>query len=278
MAARLPWLRHWVYLPIIAYTLFAVFPFVWAGVLSLRTSGEIYANPYGLPIPLHIDKYLTVFTQFNYATYFRNTVVVSVAAVLLGTVASAMAAFVLSRRRYAFPGREAIFLLIFVSIMFPPQITLIALFQNLVQLKLYNTLQGLTLVYAAAELPLTIYLLRAFLVQIPTDIEEAARLDGCGDWRMFWQVMLPIARPAVIAVVILNFIGHWNEFLYAVVFISKEELRTLPLAVMFFLGENNQDIGMLATGMMVAMLPVLIIYAFFSEALISGMTSGAVKG
>ncbi len=271
-------LRHWVYLPILVYTIFALFPFVWVAALSLRNSAEIYANPYGLPIPLHIDKYLIVFTQFNYATYFRNTVIVSVAAVLLGTIASAMAAFVLSRRRYAFPGREWIFLLIFISIMFPPQITLIALFQNLVQLKLYNTLHGLTLVYAAAELPLTIYLLRAFLVQIPTDIEEAARLDGCGDWRMFWQVMLPIARPAVMAVVILNFIGHWNEFLYAVVFISKEELRTLPLAVMFFLGENAQDIGMLATGMMVAMLPVLIIYAFFSEALISGMTSGAVKG
>ena len=110
------------------------------------------------------------------------------------------------------------------------------------------TLHGLTLVYAAAELPLTIYLLRAFYIQIPTDIEDAARLDGCSDWRMFWAVMFPISRPAIVAVVILNFIGHWNEFLYAVVFISREELRTLPLAINNFLGENFQDIGMLATG------------------------------
>ena len=142
----------------------------------------------------------------------------------------------------------------------------------------YNTLEGLTLVYSAIELPLTVYLLRAFFIQIPTELEDAARLDGCSDWRMFWQIMFPIARPAVVAVTILNFIGHWNEFLYAVVFISKEELRTLPLAVMFFMGENFQDISMLATGMMVAMLPVALIYIFFSETLIDGMTAGAVKG
>jgi ABC-type glycerol-3-phosphate transport system permease component len=189
-----------------------------------------------------------------------------------------MAAFVLSRPRYNFRFRGAIFLLIFISIMFPPQITLIALFQNHVQLKLYNTLQGLILVYAADQLPLTIFLLRAFFMQIPQDIEDAARVDGCGDFRMFWQVMFPIATPAITAVVIITFIGHWNEFLYAVVFINREDMRTLPLAVMFFLGENFQDIGMLATGLVVTVLPVLLIYVFFSDALIKGMTQGAVKG
>lgn len=271
-------LKQWVYIPLVLYTVFALGPLVWAAMLSLRTSGEIYANPYSLPWPPHFDKYIEIWTKFNYAVYFFNSIIVSVSAVVLGTVAGAMAAFVLSRRRYHFRFREVVYLLIFVSIMFPPQITLIALFQNLVQLKLYNTLQGLILVYSAAELPLTIYLLRAFFLQIPQDIEDAARVDGCSDLRMFWQVMFPIATPAVAAVVILNFIGHWNEFLYAVVFINKEQLRTLPLAVMFFMGENFQDIGMLATGLMITVLPVLVIYVFFSETLIKGMTAGAVKG
>jgi ABC-type glycerol-3-phosphate transport system permease component len=271
-------LKQWIYVPLALYTVFALGPFAWAALLSLRTSGEIYSNPYALPWPPHFEKYVEVWTKFSYAVYFRNSIIVSVSAVVLGTIAGAMAAFVLSRPRYNFRYRDAVYLLIFVSIMFPPQITLIALFQNLVQLKLYNTLQGLILVYAAAELPLTIYLLRAFFMQIPQDIEDAARVDGAGDLRMFWQVMFPIAKPAVAAVVILNFIGHWNEFLYAVVFINKQEMRTLPLAVMFFLGENFQDIGMLATGLMVAVLPVLLIYAFFSEVLIKGMTAGAVKG
>jgi multiple sugar transport system permease protein/raffinose/stachyose/melibiose transport system permease protein len=270
--------RYWVYLPLLAYTAFAVFPFFWVAALSLRTTGDIYTNPYGFPWPPRFDNYVEIWTKFNYASYFRNSIVVTVVAVVIGTAAGSMAAFVLSRPRYAFRFRDVITMLIFVSIMFPPQITLIALFQNLVQLGLYNTLQGLTLVYSAVELPLTIYLLRAFFLQIPGELEDAARLDGCNDWRMFWQIMFPIARPAVVAVTILNFIGHWNEFLYAVVFISKEELRTLPLAVMFFMGENFQDISMLATGMMVAMLPVALIYVFFSETLIDGMTAGAVKG
>jgi ABC-type glycerol-3-phosphate transport system permease component len=271
-------LRHWVYIPLFAYTAFAVFPFFWVAALSLRTSGDIYANPYGLPWPPHFQNYIDIWTKFNYASYFKNSILVSTIAVVIGTAAGSMAAFVLSRPRYDFRFRNVITMLIFVSIMFPPQITLIALFQNLVQLKLYNTLEGLTLVYSAIELPLTIYLLRAFFIQIPSELEDAARLDGCSDWRMFWQIMFPMARPAVVAVTLLNFIGHWNEFLYAVVFISKEELRTLPLAVMFFMGENFQDISMLATGMMVAMLPVALIYIFFSETLIDGMTAGAVKG
>jgi multiple sugar transport system permease protein/raffinose/stachyose/melibiose transport system permease protein len=270
--------RSVVYVPLLAYTVFAVFPFFWVAALSLRTISDIYANPYGLPWPPHFDNYVEIWTKFNYAIYFRNSVVVTVASVVIGTAAGSMAAYVLSRPRFAFRHRDVITMLIFVSIMFPPQITLIALFQNLVKLGLYNTLQGLTLVYSAVELPLTIYLLRAFFIQIPGELEDAARLDGCNDWRMFWQIMFPIARPAVVAVAILSFIGHWNEFLYAVVFISKEELRTLPLAVMFFMGENFQDISMLATGMMVAMLPVALIYIFFSETLIDGMTAGAVKG
>jgi ABC-type glycerol-3-phosphate transport system permease component len=271
-------LRKLLYLPLALYTAFAAGPFVWTLALSLRTTPEIYANPYGLPFPAHFDNYWEAWTKFGYARYFQNSIVVTVSSVLLGTIAGSMAAFVLSRQRYRFRFREAVYLLIFVSIMFPPQITLISLFQQLVNYGLYNSLIGLILVYSASELPICVYLLRAFFAQIPQDIEDAARVDGAGDLRMFWQVMFPIARPAVAGVVVLNFIGHWNEFLYALVFVNRQELRTLPLAVMFFLGENFQDIGMLATGMVIAIAPVVLVFVFFSETLIKGMTAGAVKG
>lgn len=271
-------LRALAYVPLLLYTLFAAGPFLWTLSMSLRTTQEIYANPYGLPIPPHFTGYWEAWTKFGYARYFQNSIVVTFGAIALGTAAASMAAFVLSRPRYKFPLREPLYLLIFVSIMFPPQITLISLFQQLVNYGLYNSLLGLILVYAASELPISIFLLRAFFAQIPQDIEDAARVDGAGDLRMFWQVMFPIATPAVAAVVVLNFIGHWNEFLYALVFINMQELRTLPLAVMFFLGENFQDIGMLATGMVIAILPVILVFVFFSETLIRGMTAGAVKG
>jgi multiple sugar transport system permease protein/raffinose/stachyose/melibiose transport system permease protein len=201
-----------------------------------------------------------------------------VASVLLVTVIGALAAFGFARRRYAFPLREPLFLLIFLSIMFPPQIMLLSLFQILVQYKLFNSLAGLVLVYVATELPLTIYLLRAFFAQIPTELEEAARLDGCSDWAMFWRVMFPMALPAVATTVILNFIYFWNEFLYAVVFITRQEIRTLPLAIQFLVSDQYFDIGMLATGLMIATLPVLLLYLFLSEWFVRGMTAGAIKG
>ena len=130
----------------------------------------------------------------------------------------------------------------------------------------------------ATELPLTIYLLRAFFAQIPSELEEAARLDGCGDWSLFWRVMLPMALPAVATTVILNLIYYWNEFLYAVVFITRQQSRTLPLAIQFLVSDQYFDIGMLATGLMIATLPVLVLYLFLSEWFVKGMTAGAIKG
>ena len=267
-----------LFLPLLAYTAFSAGPYLWTAMMSLRTTDEIYRSHYGLPIPAHWGKYYTAWTEFGYATYFRNSTIVSVVSVLLVTVIGAMGAFAFARRRYAFPLREPLFLLIFLSIMFPPQIMLLALFQILVQYKLFNTLAGLILVYVATELPLTIYLLRAFFAQIPQELEDAARIDGCGDWAMFWRVMFPIALPAVATTVILNFIYFWNEFLYAVVFITQQKIRTLPLAIQFLVSDQYQDIGMLATGLMIATLPVLALYLFLSEWFVRGMTAGAIKG
>src|SRR4029450_4943132 len=244
----------------------------------LRATDALPRSHYGLPLPAHWGKYHRAWTEFGYATYFRNSAIVTVMAVILVTVLGAMAAFAFARRRYAFPGREPLFLLVFLSLMFPPQIMLLALFQLLVQYKLFNSLTGLILVYVATELPLTIYLLRAFFPQIPQELEEAARIDGCGDWAMFWRVMFPMALPAVATTVILNFIYFWNEFLYAVIFITQQKIRTLPLAIQFLVSDQYQDVGMLATGLMIATLPVLILYLFLSEWFVKGMTAGAIKG
>ena len=265
-------------LPVLAYTVFSAGPYVWTAMMSLRTTDEIYRSHYGLPVPAHWDKFHRAWTEFGYATYFRNSAIVSIASVLIVTVLGAMAGFAFARRRYAFPLREPLFLLIFLSIMFPPQIMLLSLFQILVQYGLFNSLTGLVLVYVATELPQTIYLLRAFFAQIPTELEEAARIDGCSDWTMFWRVMFPMALPAAATTVILNFIYFWNEFLYAVVFITRQQIRTLPLAIQFLVSDQYQDIGMLATGLMIATLPVLVFYLFLSEWFVKGMTAGAIKG
>jgi ABC-type glycerol-3-phosphate transport system permease component len=270
--------RYLLLLPVLLYTAFSAGPYLWTAAMSLRTTDEILKDHYGLPVPPHWDKFATAWTQFGYATYFWNSAVVAVVSVVLVTALGALAAFGFARRRYAFPLREPLFLLIFLSLMFPPQILLLSLFQILVQYRLFNTLTGLILVYTATELPLTIYLLRAFFAQIPTELEEAARLDGCGDWATFWRVMFPMALPAVATTVILNLIYFWNEFLYAVVFITQQKIRTLPLAIQFLVSDQFFDVGMLATGLMIATLPVLVLYVGLSEWFVKGMTAGAVKG
>ena len=191
------------------------------------------------------------------------------------TLIGAMAAHCVAR--YRFRGNRVLYFLIFTAIIFPPQITIIALFQSLVQYGLYNSLVGLTLVYVSMQLPLTVYILESFFARIPDDLFDAARIDGYSEWAIFWRVSLPIALPALATTVILNTILLWNEFLYAVVLITDEAKRTLPLGIQRFMGDQLEDVGMIATGLMIAIVPVIVIYAFFSEKLIQGMTAGAVK-
>lgn len=269
-------LRHSFLMIVLAgYTAFAAGPFVWAAMMSLRTTTEIHTNHFALPNPVHWEKYPDAWFNSNYATYFLNSVEVVVSAVLILTIVGAMAAHCLAR--YRFKLNRVIYFVLFSTIIFPPQITIISLFQILVNYGLYNSKVGLTLVYVAIQLPLTIYILESFFARIPADLFDAARMDGYSDWEIFWRVALPIAFPAVATTIILNFILLWNEFLYAVVLITDEDNRTLPLGIQRFIGDTQEDIGMIATGLMIAIIPVIAVYAFFSERLIQGMTAGAVK-
>lgn len=272
--------RDWLWRPLLwcvlaLYTVYAAGPFAWVAGMSLKTTPEIMADPYGLPRTLHWDKYVEAWTSSNYGTYFWNSVVVCVTAVLVVTIVGAMAAHALAR--YRFRGRSLVSAAIFSTIIFPPQITIIALFQILVEYGLFDSLTGLTLVYVAIQLPLTVYLLEAFFARIPEALYEAAKIDGYGGLEVFWKITLPVGFPAIATTIILNFIHLWNDFLYAVVLISDDQKRTLPLGIQKFMGDQMEDIGMIATAMMIAVIPVVLFYAFFSERLIQGMTAGAVK-
>jgi multiple sugar transport system permease protein/raffinose/stachyose/melibiose transport system permease protein len=267
--------RALLLLVLAAYTAFAAGPFVWAASMSLRTTTEIAARRFALPSPAHWEKFAQAWFNSNYSVYFANSAVVVLSAVAILTLTGAMAAHCFARYHFRF--NRLLYFLVFSAIIFPPQITIIALFQTLVQYGLYNSLFGLTLVYVSIQLPLTIYILESFFARIPADLFDAARIDGYSEWSIFWKVSLPIALPALATTVILNTILLWNEFLYAVVLITDESKRTLPLGIQRFMGDQLEDVGMIATGLMIAIIPVVLVYAFFSERLIAGMTAGAVK-
>ncbi len=257
------------------YTAYAAGPFVWVAMMSLRTTTEIAADPYALPWPLHFDKFAGAWTESNYDAYFFNSVGIVLAAVAILTVIGGMAAHCFARYRFRFKG--LIYFIIFSTIIFPPQVTVIGLFQIMVEYGLYNSRIGLVLVYVSIQLPITIYILESFFARIPGDLFDAARIDGYSEWEIFWKISLPVALPAISTTIILNTILLWNEFLYAVVLITDDDKRTLPLGVLRFMGDQLEDVGMIATGLMIAIVPVVLIYVFFSERLIQGMTAGAVK-
>jgi multiple sugar transport system permease protein/raffinose/stachyose/melibiose transport system permease protein len=260
---------------VVLYTILTGGPFLWIAVMSLRTTPEIFASPYALPSHVHWEKFVDAWTRSNYGTYFWNSVIVVVTAVAILTVIGAMVAHCLAR--YRFRGNRLVRFVILSGLILPPQLLILSLFQILLEYGLYNTLTGLILVYVAGHVAMTVYVLEGFFAQIPQDLFDAARMDGYSDFEIFWRITLPIGLPAIFTTVTLNFIILWNEFLYAVVLLTEDDKRTLPLGIMHFMGSHQLDVGMVATGLMIAIAPIILLYAFFSETMIRGMTAGAVR-
>ena len=270
------WARLAEALLMLGYTLFTFSPLAWVFTMSLKDTVTIRNSPYSLPLDPRWSNYGEVWFNSNYSQYFINSGYAVGLAILVLILVASMAAYAFAR--LPFRGSEAMFLAIFASIMLPAQVLLIPLFQLLVNYRLINTLTGLALVYVAVQLPMAIYILRSFFAQIPRELSEAARMDGCGEWKIFWRIMLPIATPAISTILIVNFVALWNEFIFAVIFIQDESKRTLPLGVMKFVGDVYEDLGSMAAGLVISIVPVLILYMFFSERFIKGMSAGAVKG
>lgn len=260
---------------LILYTVVAGGPFLWVAVMSLRTTPEILNHPYGLARPAHWKKFLDAWTVSNYGTYFQNSLIVVLISVALVMAIGALAAHYLAR--YRFRGSQAVRLLILSGLLLPPQMLILSLFQIMFGYGLYNSLTGLILVYVATQLPLTFYILEGFFAHIPQDLFDAARMDGYSDLEVFWRITLPVGAPAIFAMTILNLVLLWNEFLYAIVLLTDNSKRTLPIGILHFVGSHQIDIGMVATGLMIAIVPILILYACFSSAMIRGMTAGAVR-
>ncbi len=273
------WLNHLRRTPLVLFlvliTILMGGPFLWVASMSLRTTPEIFDDPYALPAHIHWEKFANAWTNSNYGIYFWNSLIVVATAVALLTVIGAMAAHCLAR--YRFRGSRLVRFVILSGMILPPQLLILSLFQILLDYGLYNSLAGLIIVYVATQLAMTVYILEGFFAQLPQDLFDAARMDGYSDFEIFWRITLPIGLPALLTTVTLNFIILWNEYLYAVVLLTDDEKRTLPLGIMHFMGSHQLDVGMIATGLMIAIGPVILLYALFSETMIKGMTAGAVR-
>lgn len=265
---------------LLAFTALVLIPFVWMILMSLRTTGEILNHPYGLPQIVRWQNYVRLFfdPQIRFYRYFYNSLFVTFFALCLTCLLSTLAGYGFGRPRYNFRFRGWLFALLLFGLILPPQILYIPQFTMMARYHLLNSRWALVLLYAALGLPVSTYLMSTYFAQLPSEMEDAARIDGCNEFRMFWQIMLPLARPALATVLLVNSLTFWNELLLAVTIVNNPELRTLPAAMFNFIGENAADYAMGATSLVAAMLPLLALYLILSEQFISGLTAGALKG
>ena len=261
-----------------AWAVAVIFPFVWMVVTALKTDPEILSSPWRLPVALQWDNFARAWTQAHIGRFFLNTLLV-LAGSLTGTLlVSSMASYVLAR--FPFPGRSVVFYGFVAGLMFPVFLALVPLYFLVDDLGMLGTYQGLILVYIAYSLPFTIFFLTAFFKTLPNEVGEAAILDGASQYQIFFQIMLPLAKPGLVAMGIFNFLGQWNQFLLPLVLMPNEDRYLLSQGLYFLAVQQGyqNDYGALFAAMTITMVPTRIVYVRFQGRLEAGLTAGAVKG
>ena len=271
-AAHIP-----AYLILGAWSFFTLFVIVWLILSSLKTDNELFKDVWALPTQIHLDNYAKALFAVDLGTYFVNSVVVVLTSVVVILALSAPASYILSRKQ--FKGSNLITLIFIAGIGIPLPLLFIPLFNIMTALSINNTLYGLGVLFVALSLPFTVYMLTGFFGSLPVELEEAAIIDGASDFQVFFQVMLPLGMPGLITAAIFNFIGLWNEYQLALVFLNDPNKSSLSLGL-YSLSNGMQYtgdwVGLLA-GVVIVMVPTIILYIILSEKMISGITMGAVK-
>lgn len=265
-----------IQLLLLSYGVLVVYPLLIMLASSLKTTGEIFANPLSLiPETIRLANYVEAWNQANFGTYFRNSVFVGTVSVALILFFGSMAAYVLAR--FSFPGNRAIYLLFLAGFMIPIRLAIVPLFVMMRDLHLLDTLWSLIVVYIAGGMPFTIFLMVNFFRHIPRDLEDAAILDGAGPFQVYHQIMLPLVRPALATVGLFHFLNVWNDFFFPLIFIRSANLRTVPLGVSTFFGEYSNDWSLMFAALSISIMPVIIVYVLTSKQFIAGLTAGAIK-
>jgi N-acetylglucosamine transport system permease protein len=262
---------------LVVWALICVVPLLWAVLTSFKSDREIFTNPWGLPTEWHFDNFVRAWTTASIGRYFINSAIVVSVAVVLVMLLGAMVAYVLAR--YEFRGRDIIYYAFVVGMTFPLFLALVPLFFVVQNVGMLDTYHGLVIVYTAYALPFTVFFLTNSFRTLPGELIEAAMLDGCSHAGAFFRIMLPLARPGMISVGILNFFGLWNQFLLPLVLMPDQDRYVLSqgLAVLAANQGYRSDWSALFAGLVIALIPVLAIYIMFQRRIQDGLSVGALK-
>ncbi|MGL5875163.1 MAG: carbohydrate ABC transporter permease [Xenococcaceae cyanobacterium] len=273
---RSPWQKLGLYLVLWAIALLMLFPLLWLVSTSLKSPSENIFSfpPQLLPTQPTLENFITVWQTYPFGNYISNSFLVAILTVSLNVLFCSLAAYPLAR--LSFRGRDLILALVVATIAIPFQIVMIPLYVLAVQLGLRNTYLGM--IFPSLASAFGIFLLKQAFAGVPKELEEAARMDGCSELGIWWHIMLPAVRPAIITLAIFVFIGSWSDFLWPLIILDDEQFYTLPLGVATLAGTFSLDWRLIAAGSVISIAPILLVFVFLQRYIISTDVATGVKG
>lgn len=268
-----------LYVSVIVIFSWCVFPFYWAFTSSIKPDSDLFKkNPSLIPKRVTFINYVKVFSDRPFHVNIMNSAIVALATTGFSLLIGVMAGYAIARLK--FPMKALVMSLILAVSMFPQVSILGSFFLILRSLHLISTYPGLILPYITLNLPLAVWILQNFFRELPIEIEEASLIDGCSRFRLLWSIVVPISSPGIVATGLLIFINSWNEFLFALTFMQKPRMYTIPVAVALFRGASQYEIpwGQLMSAAVIVTLPLVILVFVFQNKIIEGLSAGAVKG
>ena len=266
---------RWLYFVLGGGLFLMVVPFLWMAISSVKPEAEVRAvPPTWWPETLTLENYQSLFTRLDFPTYFFNSTVVALAVTVGNVIFGAMLGYALAK--LAFPGKRVVFGLVLGTLMVPGVVTFVPLFVLTTNLGLTNTLPGMFLPFLAA--PFGVFLMRQFIMGLPDELIQAARIDGAGELRIFFSVILPLCGPALATLGILTFLGSWNNFLWPLVVAQTEDKFTLPVALaLYAVGQNATQYGLLLAGAVVVVIPVIAVFLALQRYIMQGIAMTGIK-
>ncbi len=263
----------WVFLSALAFV--NLYPIGIMMLSSVKTTRDIFMKPFALPTSWKFGNYAEAWTRANFAGYFKNSVLVTALSIVAIILVASMAAYVIAR--FEFRGRRWLYLYLIAGLALPTRLAIIPIFLLVRSMNLQDTLSSLVLVYTAGGVAFSLFLLVNFFKKIPRDLEDSARIDGAGPFRIYWSIDLPLLKPAIATVAMFNFIDVWNDFFFPLILLATDAKKTVPLGVQAFFGEYTVEWDLLFAALNLAVLPVLVVFLAMSRQFIAGLTEGALK-
>lgn len=262
----------WAFL--IALAVVVVYPLLWMVMNGFKTNSELFGNPFAMPTHWSFDNYVKAWNR-GVQDFVTTSVLVTITSTITTVFISAWAAYGLTRVRIPFGRVWSTFIL--GGLMLAPAVALVPLVKMFQSLGLYNTWWALMILYTAFRIPFTTFLIRAYMIDLPSEIDEAAEVDGASRWKTFWQIILPMCKPVLISTVLLHVLFSWNEYLFAMIFTSGDEARTLPVGLTSLMSKHGTDYPVVFAGMVIAAIPVILLFLACQRYFVKGLADGVGK-